>query len=52
MSISSLNETEYLLFLSKELDFISKEKHKYLNEELNLTRQKLMSLRNKLIIKE
>lgn len=45
ISIGSANETEYLLLLSMELNYISKEKYQILSQQLNLIRQKLIQLR-------
>ncbi|WP_288447433.1 four helix bundle protein [uncultured Chryseobacterium sp.] len=49
ISIGSTNETEYLLLLSCDLGFTSKDKIADLNATLNLTRQKLIQLRKKLL---
>ena len=49
ISIGSLNETEYLLFLSTELKFISESKFEPIAIQLNLLRQKLIQLRKKLL---
>lgn len=49
ISIGSTNETEYLLFLSSELNFISPEQFEPLANQLNFLRQKLIQLRKKLL---
>lgn len=49
ISIGSLNETEYLLFLSTELNFISESEFEPIAIQLNLLRQKLIQLRKKLL---
>ncbi|WP_288438698.1 four helix bundle protein [uncultured Chryseobacterium sp.] len=49
LDIGSTNETEYLLLLSCDLGFTSKDKIADLNATLNLTRQKLIQLRKKLL---
>ncbi len=50
ISISSTNETEYLLLLSCDLGFTSENDIANLNAKLNLTRQKIIQLRKKLLI--
>lgn len=47
--IGSTNETEYLLLLSCDLNFTSPDTIADLNAKLNLTRQKLIQLRKKLL---
>lgn len=49
ISLGSTNETEYLLLLSCDLGFITKDKLLSLNPKLNLIRQKLIQLRKKLL---
>lgn len=49
ISLGSLNETEYLLFLSTELNFISESEFEPIAIQLNLLRQKLIQLRKKLL---
>ncbi|UWX60478.1 four helix bundle protein [Chryseobacterium oranimense] len=49
ISIGSTNETEYLLLLSCDLGFTSKDTIRKLNATLNLIRQKLIQLRKKLL---
>ncbi|WP_370899450.1 four helix bundle protein [Chryseobacterium gossypii] len=49
ISIGSANETEYLLLLSCDLGFTSENQILELNTKLNLTRQKLIQLRKKLL---
>lgn len=49
ISIGSANETEYLLLLSCDLGFTSENQILNLNAKLNLTRQKIIQLRKKLL---
>ena len=49
VSLGSLNETEYLLFLSTEMKFISESEFEPIAIQLNLLRQKLIQLRKKLL---
>ena len=49
VSLGSLNETEYLLFLSTEFNFISESEFEPIAIQMNLLRQKLIQLRKKLL---
>lgn len=49
ISIGSINETEYLLFLSSELNLISEETFLECSKQLNAIRRKTFQLRKKLI---
>ncbi len=49
ISLGSAAEVEYLLILSKDLNFISKEQFSTLDSEINLIKKKIYSLKQKLI---
>ncbi len=49
ISLGSASETEYLLILSKDLDYIGKDSYDRLNTQVNTIKQKIYSLKQKLI---
>lgn len=49
ISLGSSNETEYLLFLAAELNFLSETEFEPIAGQLNILRQKLIQLRKKLL---
>jgi len=48
ISLGSATEVEYLLLLSKELNYIEKDSFIILNEEINIIKRKIYSLKQKL----
>jgi four helix bundle protein len=48
IALGSANETEYLLILSKDLNYITEEKSILLLEEINLIKRKTYQLKQKL----
>ncbi|MEG1590772.1 four helix bundle protein [Chryseobacterium sp.] len=49
IALGSLSESEYLLFLAKDLEYIIMEDFERINEELNTVKRRLYQLRLKLI---
>ncbi|MEG2309363.1 four helix bundle protein [Chryseobacterium sp.] len=49
IALGSLSESEYLLFLAKDLEYIRIEDFERINEELNTVKRRLYQLRLKLI---
>jgi four helix bundle protein len=49
IALGSLSESEYLLFLAKDLKYITSEDFERINEELNTVKRRLYQLRLKLI---
>ncbi len=49
MALGSANETEYLFILSKDLNYISKEKFEILEIQINTIKSKIYKLKEKLI---
>ena len=49
MALGSLSESEYLLFLSKDLKYMKNEDFERINEELNIVKRRIFQLRLKLI---
>lgn len=49
IALGSANETEYLIILSKDLNYISEEKSIFLLEKINLIKRKTYQLKQKLI---
>ena len=49
ISLGSASETEYLLILSKDLNYISNDSFDKLNSQVNTIKQKIYSLKQKLI---
>ncbi len=49
IALGSLSESEYLLFLAKDLKYIRTEDFERINEELNTVKRRLYQLRLKLI---
>ena len=48
ISLGSANEAEYFILLSKDLNYLSEEKHKLLFNEVNEVKAMLISLINKI----
>ena len=49
IALGSANETEYLLILSKDLNYITSESFEKLNHEINIIKSKIYTLKQKLI---
>ncbi|MDE0598486.1 MAG: four helix bundle protein [Dokdonia donghaensis] len=49
IAMGSASETEYLLILSKDLQYINDEHFENLNSKVNIIKQKIYSLKQKLI---
>lgn len=49
IALGSLSESEYLLFLSKDLKYMKNEGFERINEELNIVKRRIYQLRLKLI---
>lgn len=49
IALGSANETEYLLLLSKDLNYISTELHEPLEKEINMIKSKIYNLKKALI---
>lgn len=49
IALGSANETEYLLILSKDLNYINKEIFEELEKEINIIKSKIYKLKNVLI---
>ncbi|WP_394351100.1 four helix bundle protein [Chryseobacterium fistulae] len=49
IALGSLSESEYLLFLAKDLKYIKQEDFERINEELNTVKRRLYQLRLKII---
>ncbi|UMB60317.1 four helix bundle protein [Lutibacter sp. A80] len=49
IALGSANETEYLIILSKDLNYITEEKSVYLLKQINLIKRKTYQLKQKLI---
>ncbi len=49
IALGSASETEYLLILSKDLNYINENTIEKLNSDINLIKQKIYSLKQKLV---
>lgn len=48
IALGSANETEYLLILSKDLDYVSKQTFEILDQQINFIKSKIYKLKEKL----